>query len=143
MWVVDTDIYFQNGKDEPERPTKHKEESAAQVGASRATNPKSVAYKVMSKIPPSVASARSPPTAHFSALIHRNKDQTRKGKRAEAEGRQEATGDRMKKRVGTACNTSCRDLSEDSWALGSTRWEQRTRERHTPQSQKQTAYPPL
>lgn len=44
----------------------------------------------------------------------------------------EATGDRMKKkRVGTACNTSCRDLSEDTWAPGSTRWEQRTRETHT------------
>lgn len=75
--------------------------------------------------------SRSPPTAHFSALIHRNKDQTRKGKRTEAEGGQEATGDRMKKRVRTACNTSCRDLSEDKRAPGSTRWEQRTRETHT------------
>lgn len=51
-WVVDIDIYFQNRKDELVRPTKHKKkkkrESAAQVGASWATNPKWAAYKVMS-----------------------------------------------------------------------------------------------
>lgn len=51
--------------------------------------------------------------------------------RTEVEGRLGAAGDRMKKRVGTSCNTSCRDLSEDTWAPGSTRWEQRTRETHT------------
>lgn len=84
-----------------------------------------------SNIPPSVASARSPPTAHFSALIHRNKDQTRKGRRTEAEGRQRSHWRQNEEEVRTACNTSCRDLSEDKWAPGSTRWEQRTRETHT------------
>lgn len=126
MWAADTDVYFQNRGDEPEDPQSTKE--SVQLGA---TNPTSAAYKGMPNSPPSVASARPPPTAHFSALIHRNKDQTRKGRRTEAEGRREATGDRMKKRVRTACNTSCRDPSEDKWALGSTRWEQRTRETHT------------
>lgn len=118
----------------PQSTKKKKKERqiVAQVGASWATNPKSAAYKVMS-IKYSSQCGLSTVTTHSTLQCPDSPEQrsNKKGEENWGRGTAEATGDRMKKRVRTACNTSCRDLSEDKWAPGSTRWEQRTRETHT------------